>query len=109
MSWLKCVLLGALVVFVSCKTDTSQSVTPPDETAKEAVKKALEGIAETGVGGSEIGLVQIELEKLKKTNPTLADDLMEDASALMSTALSADQVKAKAKAMLKKLEGIKEG
>jgi hypothetical protein len=96
-------VLVCFAALIGCG-DQSQDVKPPDVTAKERVKQALENVVETGQGGSEIGAIMNELEGLKESDPALAEELMEDAQSFMSTQLSSDQLKQKAKDMLKKLE-----
>jgi hypothetical protein len=103
MSWIRLVILMAVVALVGC--DTGKKVTPPSTSAKDSVKKALEGLVKSGRGGSEIGAIQQELKKLQETDKALADELAKDASGLMSTKNSSDDIKAKAQEMLKKLEG----
>ncbi|MFO7904307.1 MAG: hypothetical protein R6U98_16710, partial [Pirellulaceae bacterium] len=83
----------------------SKRVKPPEMTAKEKIKSMLEGIAEAGRGGSEVGRVMQELERLKETDPALADELMRDAESLMSPRMSSSRLKQKAGEMIEKLEG----
>jgi hypothetical protein len=104
MSWYRLVILVAIVAVVGC--DKAQKVTPPSVSFKESAKKALEGIVETGEGGSEIGAIQQELAKLGQTDKALADELINDANDLMSMQLGPEERKAKAKEMIKKLDGL---
>ena len=101
MSWLRTFVLVGFAAFIGCG-DVSQDVTPPDTTAKERVKAALENVVESGQGGSEIGAIMEELKGLKESDPALAEELTQDAQSFMSTSLSSDQIKQKAKDMLKK-------
>lgn len=103
MSWIRLVILFAMVALIGC--DKGTKVTPPTTTAKESVKKALEGLVKSGQGGSEIGAIQQHLKKLQDTDKALADELAKDAADLMSTKNSSDDIKTKAQAMIKKLEG----
>ncbi len=82
----------------------TESVTPPSITPKEAIKSALEQVAQSGQVGSEIGAVMQHIEALKATDATTAGALESDARALMSMA-PGEPAKAKAKQMLSKLEG----
>ena len=75
-----------------------------DPVGREYAIKALEGIIESGQGGSEIGLVVEELQKLKETEPELAEKLIEESNNLMS-AENSDQLKERAQAMLDQLTG----
>ena len=70
---------------------------------REAVKKALEGIVESGQGGSEIGAIMEDLKALSEEDAALAESLSADAQAMMG--MGGDQVKAKAQEMLDKLGG----
>jgi hypothetical protein len=103
MSWIRLVILFAMVALIGC--DKGTKVTPPTTTAKESVKKALEGLVKSGQGGSEIGAIQQHLKKLQETDKALADELAKDAADLMSTKNSSDDIKTKAQAMIKKLDG----
>ncbi len=103
MSWLKIAVFSCFVALIGCGDD-SQEVTPPSTTAKESVKAALQNIVDSGQGGSEIGAIMEELKKLEESDPKLAAELMTDAESFMSTQLSSDQLKEKAKEMIKKLD-----
>jgi hypothetical protein len=103
MSWIRLVILALVVAVIGC--DSGQKVTPPSVSAKESVKKALEGLVKSGQGGSEIGAIQQELKKLQGTDKALADELAKEAAGLMSTKITSDEIKAKAQAMIDKLEG----
>ena len=81
-----------------------ESVTPPSITPKQAIKSALEPVAQSGQVGSEIGAVMQQIEALKATDAATATALENDARALMSMG-SGDAAKAKAKEMLGKLGG----
>lgn len=105
MSWIRAALLCGVAALVGCGKG-GEAVKAPDTTAKENIKRSLEGIAERGQGGSEIGAVMNELQKLKSVDAALAEELIQDAQAFMSTALSSEQIKAKAKEMLGKLEKL---
>jgi hypothetical protein len=101
MSWFRFLVLPVAVVIVGCRPG-AESVTPPEVTPVDAVKKALEQVVESGRGGSEIGAMMNDLEAMKATDPQTAEALIEDAKALMSMSDSA-AIKAKAKEMLGKL------
>lgn len=102
-NWTGLLMLAVTVVMSGCgpQAETVQEV---KVSPRDAVKKALEGIAESGQGGSEIGAMMSDLDKLAAEDAALAESLKADANALMGTMDSA-QIKAKAKEMLKKLEG----
>ncbi len=102
MSWLRSMLvLAAVAVLVGCGP-RAESVKAPEVSAKEAVTKALQNIAQTGQGGSEIGAIMQDLERMKATDPQLAETLIQDANQMMSLGNPAE-VKAKAQEMLGKL------
>ena len=107
MSWIRVAILCGVAAIVGC-SDAGEQVKPPDTTAKDAVKKALEGVAKSGQGGSELGAMMNDLQKLKETDQAVAEELISDVTALMSEG-NPDQIKAKAQEMLKKLEGAKGG
>jgi hypothetical protein len=107
MSWLKFLVLACFAATIIGCTDDTVKVTPPTKSAKESVKAALQNVADTGSGGSEVGAIMNELKKLEPTDPELAKELSADAQELMSTRNTSDQLKQKAKDMIKKLEGAK--
>ena len=105
MFWLRMLVLASFVGLIGCGGGLeTKNVKPPDVTVKEKIINMLEGIAETGQGGSEVGGVMQELEKLKETDPALAEELMQDADSMMSTRISSSQLKSKAQDMIDKLE-----
>ena len=69
------------------------------------MRSALQNIAETGSGGSEVGAIMNELSKLEESDPELAKELKTDAAEFMSTRNTPDQLKKRAKDMIKKLDG----
>jgi hypothetical protein len=81
-----------------------ESVTPPSITPKQAIKAALEPVAQSGQVGSEIGAVMQQIEALKATDAATAAALEEDVRSLMSMG-PGEAAKAKAKQILSKLEG----
>ena len=81
-----------------------ESVTPPSITPKQAIKSALEPVAQSGQVGSEIGAVMQQIEALKATDAATAAALEEDVRSLMSMG-PGEAAKAKAKQILSKLEG----
>jgi hypothetical protein len=107
MFWIRVITLLGIVAVLGCGSK-GQKVTPPTVSPKDAVKKALEDIAQSGQGGSAVGAIMSDLEKLKATEQAVAEELIKDANVLMSTN-GEDQIKAKAQEMLKKLEGAKGG
>ena len=102
MSWFRFLVLPVGVVIVGCRPGAGSVTPPPEVSPAEAVRKALEQVAESGRGGSEIGAMMNDLEAMKATDPQTAEALIEDAKALMSISDSA-AIKAKAKEMLGKL------
>lgn len=105
MEYLRFPLLLTAVMISGCGGGGgSESVVPPDVSPRDAVKATLEQIAESGQGGSEIGAMMQDLEKLKETDAATADALIQDANALMSTTGGKEAITAKAKEMLAKLE-----
>jgi cell shape-determining protein MreC len=109
MSWLKFLFLACFAAAIIGCTDDTVKVTPPDTSAKESVRSALQGVADSGQGGSEVGAIMEELKKLEPTEPELAKELSADAADLMSTRNTSDQLKQKAKDMIKKLDGATGG
>ena len=105
MSWMKVLLLLGFVAMLGCSD--AEKLTDAEPPVKERLKSALEGIAESGQGGSEIGALMNDLEELRKTDPDIATQLVDDATAMMS--VGPDQIKAKAQEMLQKLEKAKGG
>ncbi|MGM0490188.1 MAG: hypothetical protein ACQESR_25970 [Planctomycetota bacterium] len=106
MFWLRMFAVAGFVALIGCGGGPeSKKTKSPEVAAKEKIKLMLEGIAETGRGGSEVGGAMQELEKLKETDPALADELMRDAESLMSPRMSSSRLKQKAGEMIEKLEG----
>lgn len=103
-NWTGLLMLAATVVMFGCGPQ-AESVQEVKVSPRDAVKQALEGIAESGQGGSEIGAMMGELDKLAAEDAALAETLKADAEAMMMGGMSSDQIKAKAKEMLGKLEG----
>lgn len=99
-------LLLAVCTCLGCTASQSESVQEIKRTPKEEVKAILEQVAEKGAQGSELGALMEKLGPLRETEAALADSLEKQGMALMGGA-SQDQVKAKAKEMLKELEGAK--
>ena len=102
-NWTGLLMLAVTVVMFGCgpKAETVEEV---KLSPRETIKQALEGIAESGQGGSEIGAIMAKLDLLAEEDAALAESLKADANALMGSMDSA-QIKAKAKEMLEKLEG----
>jgi len=104
MSFLRLlVLLAVVAVVVGCGPSAESVTPPPERSPAETVKAVLEQAAETGQGGSALGEMMDALEKMKATDAEKAGALEEDANALMSMSDPAE-IKAKAKEMLGKLE-----
>ncbi len=103
-NWVGFVVLSVVLVLIGCGGPKSESVDAPKVSARDAIQKALEGIAASGQGGSEIGAMMGEIDKLAAEDAALAKDLKAGAQQLMSMSDSA-KVKAKANEMLKKLGG----
>jgi cellobiose-specific phosphotransferase system component IIA len=78
--------------------------TAQERAPEETVRSVLEGLAESGQSGSEIGQMMQALEKMKATDPAKAEALIEDANQIMKLS-GPEAVKAKAKEMLAKLDG----
>ena len=100
MSWMKILVVFGIVAIVGCSQ--GEEFSNPEASAKDRVKQALEGIVESGQGGSEIGAIMEDIGELEKTDPELATQLGDDLTEMMAS--PGDQVKARAEAMLKKLE-----
>lgn len=110
MAWAKVLTLAiCAALLVGCGGTGAESVKPPDLTPKEKIKEVLEGLIETGQGGSEIGVIMQEVEPLKETDPALASELEEAARTMMSSGMSGSQLKNKAQELLDKLEGSSGG
>ena len=105
MSWLRMLVLLCVAALTGCFGDDTQQVKPPEVSPKDAVKAALEDVAESGQGGSALGGIMQELSKLEESDPQLAQELRKETQTMMSSSMSPDQVKQKAKEMIKKLEG----
>ncbi len=105
MNWIRILTLVGIVAVTGCFGSKGEKVTPPSVTPKESVKKTLQNIVDTGARGSAIGAMQNDLDKLKATEPALAEELKKEANSLMDTRLSQEEVQSRAKAMLQKLEG----
>lgn len=103
MNWLRVLALGVVVAAMTGCSDKGEVVKEKTYTPKESVKMALEGIIKTGQGGSEIGAMMQDIDKLRADNPQLADSLSKDGESMMSMS-DASKVKALAKDMLKRLE-----
>jgi hypothetical protein len=109
MYWIRVLTLIGIASVLGCGSGAlkGEKVEAPKIPAKEAVKNALKPIAESGQGSSAVGAIKNELKKLKESDPALAEELSKDADELMSTRLSPEEVKAKANAMIQKLDGAK--
>ena len=99
------ILLAAVVMIAGCGGPEAQSVKPTEVTPRDAVRQTLEGIAESGQGGSQIGTLLSDIDKLAAEDSALAADLKADAEPMMMGAMSSDAIKAKAQEMLGKLGG----
>lgn len=89
----------ALLVLTGCGSgETVQAVAPPTNRAASI----LESVAKTGVRDSGLVIVREELEKMKATDATKAEALLND-FAQLEKARDAASVKAKAKEMAAKL------
>lgn len=108
MSLFRVLVVVCVVAILGCGGG-GEAVKPPDTTAKDQVKQFLEGVAERGAAGSEMGAIMERLKFLEETEPELAADLRKDAQSIMSQQNSPQQIKQKAKDMLQKLEGAKGG
>ncbi len=104
MSWLRMTVLAFVAVSVGCGGLTETEVEAPEVTAKESVRAALEYIAESGAGGSELGAALENIAELRKTDPEIADEIEKELTALMEGA-SSDQIQKKAKELIEKLDG----
>lgn len=102
--WLKCLVLLSAVPLLGCGTDAVE-VTPPEVTAKAAVIKALEGIVESGQGGSELGAALQEVDKLHSVDPELTKEIVDELTKMMSGTSQVD-VKAKAQELLDKVKAL---
>ncbi len=105
--WLKGLVLLPMLAIVGCGTDAKE-VTPPSVTAKEAVMAGLAGIVESGQGGSEIGAMMNEVEKLRPEAPELADELVKELTNMMSSTSQVD-IKAKAQELYDKVKALPVG
>ena len=87
------VLLGGSVLICSSGCGGGSSSGPvtaktsesPVISGKDQVKERLQAVAASGSGGSALGGVRQALEELKKTDAALADQLLQDLSALEQT------------------------
>jgi DNA-directed RNA polymerase subunit F len=102
--WLKCLVLLAAVPLLGCGSD-AQQVTPPEVTAKEAVIKALEGLVESGQGGSEMGAALQEVDKLHSVDPELTKEIVDELTKMMSGTTQVD-IKVKAQELLDKVKAL---
>lgn len=110
MNWMRFLILAGVVAVLGCLGgNKGERVNAPEVSPKEAVKQKLESIVQTGQGGSAVGAIRKDLEKLRETDPAIAEELTKESSGLMMPGISPDDVKAKAKAMLQKLEGASGG
>jgi DNA-directed RNA polymerase subunit F len=89
---------------LGCGTD-AQQVTPPEVTAKESVIKALEGIVDSGQGGSELGAALQEVDKLHSVDPELTKEIVDELTKMMSSSSPTD-IKAKAQELLEKVKAL---
>lgn len=64
---------------------TAKTSESPVISGKDQVKERLQAVAASGSGGSALGGVRQALEELKKTDAALADQLLQDLSALEQT------------------------
>lgn len=91
MKWITAALLGLTVFTAGCggSTPPPSTTSPVEEKivgAKEDVKKMLQGIAESGSGGSGLMGVKESIEKaIRPSDAKLADDLMKDFDQLSQT------------------------
>ena len=97
-------VLVSLFLGLGCTHRKENTAVSADKTAKEHMKSMLEGVAETGRGGSELGAVKQELKRLEKTDPELARLLEQDLESLMASAADRPQRKRIAEEMIETLE-----
>jgi hypothetical protein len=85
----------------------SESRTQPEVTPREAIKKSLTRMLESGAPGSEIGGVLEGIEALQKSEPAVAASLKEEADELVRLMSLEDHagMQAKIDEMLVELEG----
>ncbi|MCS7237786.1 MAG: hypothetical protein NZ899_05880 [Thermoguttaceae bacterium] len=99
-------LVAAAIGFVGgCGGSTgpgAQKVQPVQVQPTDAMRSALESIAQSGQVGSEGLTIQENIEKLRASDASKADQLAKDYQELQATTDPA-KVKAKAAEMLKKL------
>lgn len=103
MNWLKVLVMFAVLAAIHGCSDKSEAVVEKTYTPTESIRMALEGVAESGQGGSELGAMMADIDKLKETNPQLGESLSETGMKMMSTGDPA-QLKSMAKDMLKQLD-----
>jgi hypothetical protein len=99
------VLLAASVLVVGCSGGTGpgpQKVTPPQVQPADAIRSALQSVAQSGQLGSEGLTIQENIEKLRATDSAKAEALAKDYQELEKLSDPA-KVKAKAEEMLGKL------
>jgi hypothetical protein len=102
MTFSRWLVLLVAVAIVGCQPG-AESVTPPAEkTGADAVRETLEGVVQTGEGGSALGAMMDAIEQMKADDPETAAALEADATEIMGMSDPA-KVKAKAQEMLDKL------
>jgi hypothetical protein len=88
------------LLFAGCSGEVTEAVTP---TPPPPLKTTLEGVAASGQPIGSLGMeLQTQIEELRATDPTKADELKKDLDELRSMHNS-QQIKSKASAMAKKL------
>jgi len=102
--WASVLLVFALAV-IGCSGGTGpgpQKVQPVQVQPADAIRSALESVAQTGQLGSEGLTIQENIEKLRASDPAKAEELAKDYEALQGMSDPA-KVRAKAQEMLGKL------
>ncbi len=99
--------LVLLATVVGCSGGDQEAVRAPELTPRNAIKKSLNQMLESGAPGSEIGGLMEGIEALKQNDPALASTLEADVDELMRV-MSLDDptgMQVQVEEMLMKLEG----
>jgi len=90
---------------LGCTSEASktQPVQPPQISPVDAIRSALQSVAQSGQLGSEGLSIQENIQKLRATDAAKADALAADYQELEAAGADAAKVKAKAQEMLGKL------
>ncbi len=109
MSSLRMLLLLGVALLIGCGQDVERVEPVEGPPPREELQTILEHVAQTGQGGSELGLVMEKINDIEETDPALAAALRDDANELMSLMGNPPALQGKARDMLETLDAADSG